>query len=54
MGWTFSSAAQNTSGWWCFIQQLGTVVCATRCSVRTAQELIDFSSAPVIFSHSNL
>jgi membrane dipeptidase len=31
----------------------GMVVCATHCGYRTAREMIDASSTPVIFSHSN-
>jgi membrane dipeptidase len=35
------------------MNRVGMVVCASHCGYRTARDLIDTSSAPVIFSHSN-
>jgi membrane dipeptidase len=35
------------------MNRVGMVVCASHCGYRTAREMIEISSAPVIFSHSN-
>jgi membrane dipeptidase len=35
------------------MNRVGMVVCASHCGYRTAREIIDASSAPVVFSHSN-